>query len=189
MSGDFFCFSRRFNQWAGQTYMYLFSVRIKPKRAVTSCKRPLTLYPHGWYNFRQTEFKDFSRTVQDKSWFSRTKIYAINEHSLTPFLNTLVESFWYDLHFFSYHGWSHYYDILHLHYIYCTFRNNRFDCILTYFLHGTYVWKRLQDTTQPPLTDHQRILASERWNNEHKFAQSTWTPWFQNLKKSLLMAR
>ena len=30
---------------------------------------------HGSYNFRQTNFKDFSRT----------KIYLINRHSLTPF--------------------------------------------------------------------------------------------------------
>ena len=31
------------------------------------------------------QLKDFSRTVQGQSWFSRTKIYAINQHSLTPF--------------------------------------------------------------------------------------------------------
>ena len=36
-----FCFSRQFNWWAGQTYMYLFSAREEPKCAVTSRKRPL----------------------------------------------------------------------------------------------------------------------------------------------------
>ena len=45
-----------------------------------------TLWPHGSYNFRQ---KKISRTFQgffkDKLQFLRTKIYIINQHSLTPF--------------------------------------------------------------------------------------------------------
>ena len=45
-----------------------------------------TLLPHGSYNFRQ---KKISRTFQgffkDKLQFLRTKIYIIDQHSLTPF--------------------------------------------------------------------------------------------------------
>ena len=55
---------------------------------------------HGSYNFRQTHFKYFSRIFKDKLQFSRTKIYLINRHSLTPLDHPIgVNSSWSHLRF------------------------------------------------------------------------------------------
>ena len=40
---------------------------------------------HCSHNFKQTNFKDFSRSFQGKITVLKTKIYLINQHSLTPF--------------------------------------------------------------------------------------------------------
>ena len=57
-----------------------------------------SVHRHGSYNFRQTNFKDFSSLFQRQITVSRTKIYEINQHSLTLFwthywLKHIMESF------------------------------------------------------------------------------------------------
>ena len=45
-----------------------------------------TLLPHGSYNFRQEKIsRTFQGFFKDKLQFLRTKIYIIDQHSLTPF--------------------------------------------------------------------------------------------------------
>ena len=101
------------------------------------------VHRHGSYNFRQTNFKDFSSLFQRQITVSRTKIF------FNPLLNTLLakthHGVIYDFNFFS-HGWPHYF-------------------ILRYFLHKTLQndwWKKLLRVSRP--TSYER--ADVRKNTE-----------------------
>ena len=67
------------------------------------------VHRHGSYNFRQTNFKDFSSLFQRQITVSRTKIF------FNPLLNTLLakthHGVIYYFNFFS-HGWPHYFILL-----------------------------------------------------------------------------
>ena len=77
-----FCPSER--TWAPRTgSQFLLGLQVSKGEQRTIDQHISSVHRHGSYNFRQTNLKHFSSLFQRQITVSMTKIYEINQHSLT----------------------------------------------------------------------------------------------------------